>query len=197
VGINECDLAKDPVRFKQRVAYVSSETKFFDYLTVREHLSFFARLYKCGDKKEHIDKLLSIMELSEKQQHLPGSLSRGMKQKLMLACALVHDPEVMILDEPFTGLDPLAIRMLKDLLRDRANAGAIVIISSHLLNMVEELVDRILILQKGRKLVHGTAEEISTRLPDLRDNAGLEDIFIYATTHDDLPAFNSDGVIDE
>ena len=114
--------------------------------------------------------------MADKADLLPGELSRGMKQKLALACGFVHAPRVMFFDEPLTGLDPLAIRRTKDLIVQRARAGAAIVISSHLLHLLEEVCSHVLILRRGEKVVHGTLDEIRAFAGDA--GASLEEIFI-------------------
>ena len=179
--VNHVDTYLDPVAAKRSLAFIPADPKLFEYLTVEEHLKFFARLYGVGDQKERAKQLIQDLELTGKEKNLPGALSRGMKQKLMIACALIHKPSVMIFDEPFTGLDPLAIRNIKALLRAQADAGACIMISSHLLNLVEEIIDKVLIIQNGRRIAFGTVEELSQNTP-LLQNADLEEIFIHATS---------------
>src|SRR2546422_613331 len=111
---------------------------------------------------------------------LPGELSRGMKQKLVIGCGLLHDPSALLFDEPLTGLDPAGIRRMKQTIRERARQGAAVVLSSHLLHLVEEICTRVLIMQRGRKVALGTIEEILTERPDLRGRS-LEDIFLTLT----------------
>ncbi len=173
-------LHENPVAVKQQVAFVPADPKFFDYLTVREHLRLFARLYQCGDREAEMDRLLHLLKIEDKQHHLPSALSRGMQQKLVIACALIHNPNVLIFDEPFTGLDPLAIRIIKQLLKELVQEKKAIIVSSHLLGMVEEMVDRVLILQKGKKIAHGTLHELVTKSSALRER-GLEEIFLELT----------------
>ncbi len=181
IHIGGVSLATDPVAVKQQIAFVPADPKFFDYLTVREHLRLFARLYHCEARDDDMDQLLQLLKIEDKQHHLPAALSRGMQQKLMIACALIHNPKVLIFDEPFTGLDPLAIRNIKQLLRQRAKAGVAVIVSSHLLGMVEAIVDRVLILQHGLKVAHDTVHSLTTQYPTIRETAGLEEIFLQLT----------------
>src|SRR5581483_7694089 len=97
---------------------------------------------------------------------LPGELSRGMKQKLVIACGLLHSPSVMIFDEPLTGLDPLGIRRMKDSILRRARAGAAIVLSSHLLHLLEEVCSHVLILKKGIKIADGTLAEVAARFGD-------------------------------
>jgi ABC-2 type transport system ATP-binding protein len=172
------DLRDDPVAAKRALAFLPDEPRLFDYLTVWEHLNLTARLYGVADWEEKGRALLSELELTGKERSLPGELSRGMKQKLTIACGFLHDPKLIVLDEPLTGLDPLGIRKMKQSLRERAQAGAALVLSSHLLPLVEELCHRILIISGGRQVVLGTLAEIRERL----GSAGsLEDLFIAIT----------------
>src|SRR5438034_930857 len=150
VHICGIDLRVDPVEAKRRLAFMPDEPRLFDYLTVEEHLQFIARLYGTSDYRNRLNQLLDEFELSDKRKALPSELSRGMKQKLMIACGFIHAPEVIILDEPLTGLDPLGIRRMKESIVRRARDGASIILSSHLLHLVEELCDTVLVIQRGR-----------------------------------------------
>jgi ABC-2 type transport system ATP-binding protein len=174
------DVERQPVAAKRLLAFMPDEPHLFDYLTVEEHLRFTGRLYQVGDVDQRIPALLQELELSDKAAVLPGELSRGMKQKLVIACGLLHDPQALLLDEPLTGLDPAGIRRMKETIKQRARQGAAVVLSSHLLHLVEEVCTRVLILQRGRKVVLGTIEEILTERPDLRGRS-LEEIFLTLT----------------
>jgi len=123
---------------------------------------------------------LGELELNDKRAALPGELSRGMKQKLAIACGLVHTPSALVLDEPLTGLDPAGIRKMKTTIAARARAGAAVLLSSHLLHLVEELCTRLLVIQKGEAVAIGTIAEIVAGRPQLAGQ-GLEDIFLALT----------------
>jgi ABC-2 type transport system ATP-binding protein len=180
------DLAVEPVEAKRRLAFIPDEPHLFDYLTVEEHLRFTARLYGVPDADARIPQLLAEMELTDKRSVLPSELSRGMKQKLSVAMALLHDPAVLILDEPLTGLDPSGIRRMKDTIRRRAERGTAVILSSHLLNLVEELCTRLLLLRRGEVAALGTISELRALRPELA-TASLEDLFI-ALTDDPNPS---------
>ena len=179
------DLATAPVQAKAQLAFIPDEPQLFDYLTVEEHLRFTARLYGVADADATIPGLLAEMELLDKRDVLPGALSRGMKQKLSVAAALLHDPRVLILDEPLTGLDPVGIRRMKDTIRARADRGTAVILSSHLLNLVEELCTRVMLMRRGSVVALGTIAELRALKPELTQ-ASLEDLFI-ALTSDPLP----------
>jgi ABC-2 type transport system ATP-binding protein len=171
------DLATDPVQAKSVIAFVPDEPHLFEYLTVEEHLRFVARLYQVPQVDRRIPGLLREMELEDRRGALPEELSRGMRQKLAVACALIHDPKALLLDEPLTGLDPVGIRRMKATILDHARAGAAVILSSHLLHLVEEICTRVLIVRRGRALAFGTIAEIVAARPDL---AGLrrEEVFL-------------------
>src|SRR5450631_1454641 len=133
------DIATDPVSAKRALAFFPDEPRLFDYLTVRQHLAFVARIYGVADHESLATPLLQELELDGKADALPGELSRGMKQKLVIACGLLHSPSVMFFDEPLTGLDPLGIRRMKDSIVRRAQAGAAIVLSSHLLHLLEEV----------------------------------------------------------
>jgi ABC-2 type transport system ATP-binding protein len=178
-------MAREPLAAKQDLAFMPDEPRLFEYLTIREHLQFTARLYGVRDFQAISETLLSELELQEKADALPGELSRGMKQKLVIACGLLHSPKVLLFDEPLTGLDPIGIRRMKSTILKRAQAGAAIIISSHLLHLVEELCDRVLILNQGRKVIHGSLEEIQKSLPELRGDTNLEEMFLRITGHAD------------
>ena len=180
VEIGGVDLGRDPVRAKGQIAFMPDEPHLFDYLTVEEHLRFTARLYKATGTEARIPALLSELELSEKASALPTELSRGMRQKLVIACGLIHDPKALVFDEPLTGLDPAGIRRMKQTIVDRARQGAAILLSSHLLHLVEEICTRVLILQRGRMVALGTIPEILAGRPDLQGKS-LEDIFLALT----------------
>ncbi|MCP3057197.1 ABC transporter ATP-binding protein [Myxococcus sp. K38C18041901] len=177
------DLGKDAVEAKRELAFLPDEPRFFDYLTVWEHLNFTARLYGVEDWEARGRALLEEMELTGKEKALPGELSRGMKQKLSIACGFLHSPRLILLDEPLTGLDPIGIRRMKDSLRRRAEEGAALVLSSHLLPLVEELCHRLLVIAGGRAMALGSLEEIRARLsgPDA-GSASLEDLFVRITS---------------
>ena len=172
------DLATDPVAAKSALAFIPDEPHLFEYLTVEEHLRFVARLYRLGDVGARIPTLLEELDLSDKRGALPGELSRGMKQKLAIACGLLHEPRALLLDEPLTGLDPVGIRRMKATIMQRAAAGAAVILSSHLLHLVEEICTRVLVMQRGQVVAFGTISEILACRPDLQARKSLEDVFL-------------------
>lgn len=175
------DVATEAVAAKRALAFFPDEPRLFEYLTVRQHLNFVARIYGVADHETIAQPLLEEFEIADKAGQLPGELSRGMKQKLAIACGLLHEPRVMFFDEPLTGLDPLGIRRMKDSIVKRAQAGATVVLSSHLLHLLEEVCSHVLILKKGEKIADGTLAEVSTRFGNGDANVNLEEVFIRAT----------------
>jgi ABC-2 type transport system ATP-binding protein len=176
------DLATDPIAAKQQLAFFTDEPRLFDYLTVQQHLAFVARIYQVRGYEPVAEQLLTELELAEKKNALPGELSRGMKQKLAIACGLLHAPKVIYFDEPLTGLDPMGIRRMKDSILKRAQEGSAIIISSHLLHLVEEICSHILILKGGRKIIDGTLAEITQKFSEESGDANLEEVFFRATS---------------
>ncbi|HEX8824673.1 MAG TPA: ABC transporter ATP-binding protein [Archangium sp.] len=177
------DMAAVPVEAKRALAFLPDEPRLFEYLTVWEHLNFVARLYGVEGWEERARALLDEMELAGKEKALPGELSRGMKQKLSIACGFLHTPRLILLDEPLTGLDPLGIRRMKGSLRQRAEAGTALVLSSHLLPLVEELCHRILVIAGGRAVALGTLSDIRAQLSGPEgEGASLEELFIRITS---------------
>src|SRR5436309_14608126 len=156
VRICEFALRNNPLAAKRRLSFMPDEPRLFDYLTVMEHLQFITRIYGVENWEEKVHSLVDELDLGEKKDSLPAELSRGMKQKLVIACGLLHAPEALVFDEPLTGIDPGGIRRMKQTIVKRAKEGAAVIVSSHLLHLVEEICDRVLILSKGRSVLTGT-----------------------------------------
>lgn len=182
------DIVADPVAAKRELAYIPDDPKLFDALTVWEHLQFMAAAYRVADLETKGAELLRQFELVEKRNTMAQELSRGMRQKVAICCAYLHNPRVILFDEPLTGLDPFAIRTLKASIAQRAAAGASVMVSSHLLSLVEDLCTHLLILHKGRCLFYGTLAEARTRYADLHGDASLEDVFFRATEQAQAPA---------
>jgi ABC-2 type transport system ATP-binding protein len=175
------DLAASPEAAKGRLAYLPDEPRLYEYLTVWDHLTLTARLHGLTAWEARAEALLTAHELEEKRDALPAELSRGMRQKVQLACGLLHDPALILLDEPLTGLDPAAIRQTKEALRARAAAGAAIVLSSHLLGLVEELCHRVLVIARGRCVALGTVEALRAQAGSAGDGATLEELFLRLT----------------
>jgi ABC-2 type transport system ATP-binding protein len=174
------DIEREPVQAKHQFAYIPDTTHPYDLLTVTEHLHFIALTYRIQDAESKYATLLDELELTDKKDEAASSLSRGMLQKLALACAFLREPRVVILDEPLTGLDPRGIRNIKESILRRAAAGTAFLLSSHLLTLVEALCDQVLIVHRGRKMAFGPLEEIRA-LAALHNEASLEDVFFAVT----------------
>lgn len=180
VRVEGHDLRADPVAAKRRLAMVPDEPHLFGHLTVWEHLEFAARVYGVPAWEGPAEALLASLEMTERRDSLADELSRGMRQKVALVCALLHRPGLLMLDEPLTGLDPRGIRTLYEAIRNRAEDGGAVMLSSHLLGQIEGLCTRFLIMRGGRMLFHGTHEELRERFPGMGPDASLEDLFFLA-----------------
>ncbi len=180
------DIQKDPIAAKQRFAYIPDTIHPYDLLTVTEHLNFVALTYRVQNAEARYTELLEELGLADKRHEIASRLSRGMLQKLSLACAFLREPSVIILDEPLTGLDPRGIRNIKASIRRRAEAGTAFLLSSHLLVLVEALCDQVLILHRGKKIAFGSLEEIRTRAT-LQSDASLEDVFFAVTESNSDP----------
>lgn len=174
------DVAAQPVQAKQRLAYIPDEPRLFDTLTVAEHLEFAAAAYNVPDHVKKGTELLRSFDLIDKKDALAQELSRGMRQKVAICCGYLHDPAAIIFDEPLTGLDPRGIRTLKRSIVERARAGAAIVISSHLLSLVEDLCSHLLILDHGHSRFFGPIEVARTRFAGLAEDAKLEEIFFRA-----------------
>lgn len=188
VTIGGHDIVSDAVEAKRRLAFMADEPHLFEYLTVREHLQLTARLYDVRDVESRSKALLEEMELTAKANVLPGELSRGMKQKVAIACGLLHDPPAMLFDEPLTGLDPLGIRRMRETIVARGQAGGAVVVSSHMLHLVQEICTRVVIIDRGRKVADGTLNELATQAQMAGAGSSLEQIFLQVTARDAEPA---------
>jgi len=175
------DVVNDSLAAKRELAYIPDDPKLFDALTIWEHLEFIASAYRVADFTPRAEALLQQFELVEKRNTMAQELSRGMRQKVAICCAYLHDPRAILFDEPLTGLDPHAIRALKGTIAQRAAAGAAIVVSSHLLALVEDLCTHLLILNKGQRLFYGSLDEARSQYADLQGEASLEEVFFRAT----------------
>jgi ABC-2 type transport system ATP-binding protein len=184
VRIDGHDLIAEPIEAKRRLAFMPDEPHLFEYLTVAEHLRLIARLYAVEDFERRSRALLGELELTGKEDSLPGELSRGMRQKVVIACGLVRSATTLLFDEPLTGLDPLGIRRMRETIASRAREGAAILLSSHLLHLVEEVCTRVMIMDRGRKVADGTFDELRARAELAQAGSSLEQIFLRVTGHD-------------
>lgn len=174
VSIND-----EPLKIKQDLAYIPDNPDIYEHLTGYEYLSFIADMYDTDDKvkKENIKKYSKLLEIDTKLNDKIGSYSHGMKQKIVIISALIHEPKVIIMDEPFVGLDPLSTHTLKDIMKDLTKEGKIIFFSTHVLDVAEKLCNKIAIIKNGKILTEGTMKEITK-------NSSLEDIFLELVSHE-------------
>jgi len=183
LGIN---VEEDPVAVKRKVGYVPESPHVYEFLTGLEFLDFAGDVYgmKPDEKKKRIEEFLRALELEGREGDTISSYSEGMKQKVVIISAIMHRPELLLLDEPLSGLDPKSARIVKDLLRQLASQGVTAVMSTHILEIAQAICDRIAIMYEGRLLALGTMEELRqrARMPD----SGLEDIFLKLTGTGDI-----------
>lgn len=175
------DVEKDPVGAKRLLAWVSDEPMVYDRLTPLEYLDFVAGLWQVdpGRARKTADDLLALLGLAAHANELCGSFSKGMLQKVALAGALIHDPRLIILDEPLTGLDAGSARQVKDVLLERVAQGVTIIMTTHILEVAERMARRIGVIAGGRLVAEGTLAELRARIG--REST-LEDIFLELVT---------------
>lgn len=166
---------------KRRIAFVPEVPTPYEMLTVTEHLRFIAMAYQTMDRfDERANTLMESFDLIEKRDDLVLSLSKGMKQKLAIACAFIHEARVILLDEPLIGIDPKGVHELKEMITDARGDGKSILISTHMLDTAERLCDRIIILRAGSIVAEGNLAELHERAK-MGENASLEDVFLSLT----------------
>lgn len=175
------DVLADPERAKSRLGYIPDRPFIYEKLTGAEFLRFVAGLYgqNGAEIDRRIEELLSVWELTAWRDELLEAYSHGMRQKLIISSALIHRPEVIVVDEPLVGLDPKAARLLKDLFRGFVQRGGTILMSTHTLEVAEALCDRIAIIQEGRIRAEGTMDDL--RREAQSGDARLEEIFLKLT----------------
>lgn len=175
------DIVADPIPARQALAFIPEVPYPFPSLTPSEHLTFVARAYALNDGwQSRAERILAELDLDEKLNSLAMELSKGQKQKIHLAMAMIRQPTVIVLDEPLIGIDPKGARTLKEWIRERARAGAGGIVSSHSLSLIEEVCDRVAIMDHARISALGTMEDLRLRVAAERGTS-LEDIFLRIT----------------
>lgn len=189
--IGNYDIVRQPVAAKSLLAYVPDDPHLFERLTVWEHLTFMASSYRLRAWEPYADYLLQRLELTEKRNTLASELSRGMRQKVAIACGSLHQPRAVLLDEPLTGLDPRGIRTMKELIREQAASGSAIMVSSHLLTLFEDLCTHILILHRGQLVRFGRLLDLRAELAAHQGRSEtLEELF-FRLTEGSTPAFPS------
>ncbi|MDO8136653.1 MAG: ABC transporter ATP-binding protein [Candidatus Brocadiales bacterium] len=174
------DISRDHVLAKARLSYVPDQPYLYEKLSGREFLEFVGSVYRMEGSKcqKEIEKWVELFELRPYVDELCESYSQGMKQRLVLSAALLHEPEVLVVDEPMVGLDPKTTRIVKEVLREKTRSGVTVFMCTHVLSVAEELAERVGIIQNGRLTVLGTLQEIRGLA---HSDKGLEDIFLKLT----------------
>ena len=171
--IDGTSIKRDPLSCKQRMAYVPDNPDLYEFMTGWKYLNFVADVYgvSLSDRKERLARYTEMFSLSAALNQPVSSYSHGMKQKLALIAALIHAPKLILLDEPFVGLDPLASHQLKQLMRQHCEAGGSIFFSTHVLEVAEKLCDKVAIIRGGKLVVSGTMEEV-------KGTGSLEDVFL-------------------
>ncbi|MCH7473860.1 MAG: ABC transporter ATP-binding protein [Gemmatimonadetes bacterium] len=175
------DVVDNPMAAKRRLGFIPDRPFVYEKLTGAEFLRFVAALYQQDGEivERRIDELLDVFELTQWKNELVESYSHGMRQKLIISSALIHRPEVIVVDEPMVGLDPKAARLLKDIFRQFVDRGGTVLMSTHTLEVAEAMCQRIAIIQQGKIVAQGTMEEL--RQQTAAGDASLEDLFLKLT----------------
>ena len=188
IRVFDVDAREDPIAAKRLIAWLPDEPLLYDKLTAWEYLEFVAGLWGVDAKTaaQRAEELLKLLSLWDNRNDRCESFSRGMKQKAVLAGALIHDPKLLMLDEPLTGLDAATSRLVKDLIRQKVDRGAAVILTTHILEVAERMADRIGIIKDGRLLVEGSLGELQSRAGAAGQS--LEDVFLSLTAQTSAPA---------
>ena len=180
------DIVNEPIRAKRCLGYIPDDPRLFDTLTVWEHLAFTAAAYNMANFEDSAEALLQSFDLAKKRDSLAHDLSLGMRQKVAIASAFLHEPQVIVFDEPLTGLDPQGIRGIQQSIRARARAGAAIIISSHLLSLVETLCTHLLVLNSGECRRFGTMSEVLRDVGQIDGDSALEAAYFSITRDAEL-----------
>jgi len=178
IFIGGYNVQTDPIRAKSVIGYISDSPFLYERLTGEEFLSFIAELYGIRQANGKIEEFLRLFGLSDCQERLISDYSHGMRQRLVFSAILLHDPEVIIIDEPLVGLDPASSRLVKDLLRKEAAKGKTIFLSTHTLSVAEEIADRIGVIHKGKLIVLGKLEDLRKEAHSL---GKLEEVFLQLT----------------
>lgn len=185
IELNGHNIQTDPVSYKQQIAYVPETPILYDELTLREHIEVTMKAYHLDEQPawQRAKKLLELLRLDNKLDWFPADFSKGMKQKVMIVCAFMTNAKLFIVDEPFYGLDPLAVRDLLDLIAEKKQAGASILMSTHVLDTAEKYCDRFVLLNDGRVKFRGTLQEMRAANHD--EQASLNDIYLKMAKGDD------------
>lgn len=177
------DVQREPLKAKYITGFIPDRPYLYEKLTAREFLNFIARLYEMDEPRQSIDGRLELFGLADWQDELVENFSHGMKQRLVMASALLHQPQILVVDEPMVGLDPRGARLVKDIFKDLASRGVTIFMSTHTLEIVEQMCTRVAIINKGNIIAEGSVEDLGrmARMPD----SHLEPIFLRLTGGDE------------
>jgi len=184
VEIGGFDVQKDPLHSKSITGFIPYRPYLYEKLTAGEFMRFVAELYTMASPDARIRELLELFGLTDWAGELVENFSHGMKQRLVMAASLLHEPKVLVVDEPMVGLDPRGARLVKDIFRDLASKGATVFMSTHTLEIVEQMCTRVAIINKGEIIAEGSVEELG-RMASMPDSH-LEPIFLKLTGGDEV-----------
>lgn len=168
------------VAAKKYFSYIPETPHVYDLLTVKEHLQFIAQAYGIKDWKDKAAELMEIYDLTDKADKLGRDLSKGMRQKVSICCALLPDPQLLFFDEPMIGLDPKAIKNTKKIFKELKDQGKTILVSTHLIDSVETIADRIMIMKDGNIIGNDTISNLKTAFSSAGDSS-LEDLFLELT----------------
>ena len=173
IFIDGKSVKKDSLECKRVIAYIPDNPDLYEFMSGLQYLNFISDIFGVEekDRKERIEKYSTAFEIKEDLASPISSYSHGMKQKLAIISALVHDPKLIIMDEPFVGLDPIASHLLKDIMREKCNEGGAIFFSTHVLEVAEKLCDKIAIIKGGKLIKSGTMEEV-------KGDSSLESVFL-------------------
>lgn len=173
IYINGKSVAANPIECKKEIAYIPDNPDLYDFMTGIKYLNFIADIFgvSSADRKEHIKKYADLFELTEDLAQPIAAYSHGMKQKLAIIAAWIHEPKLIIMDEPFVGLDPKASHILKEMMREVCNTGGAIFFSTHVLEVAEKLCDKVAIIKDGKLIRSGTMEEV-------KGDDSLESVFL-------------------
>ena len=173
IFIDGKSVKKDSLECKRVIAYIPDNPDLYEFMSGLQYLNFISDIFGVEekDRKERIEKYSTAFEIKEDLSSPISSYSHGMKQKLAIISALVHDPKLIIMDEPFVGLDPIASHLLKDIMREKCNEGGAIFFSTHVLEVAEKLCDKIAIIKGGKLIKSGTMEEV-------KGDSSLESVFL-------------------
>jgi ABC-2 type transport system ATP-binding protein len=186
VKIDGYDIIEKPYEYKRTIGYVPEAVTLPDYLTVEEFLAYAGKIRNVPNEQieERMDHYLRIFDLEEKKKALILFLSRGMRQKAAMASALIHDPDLLILDEPFIGIDPSGQHRIKEMLNERTRKDKTVFVSTHMLDTAERMCNRVAIIHRGRNVASGNLKNLQG-FSETGENATLEEVFLKLTEETD------------